>query len=124
VIDVGPGCAALDAYGLSIRVDADTPHPREVYHQPVVGHAQAPAIVPATAYGQEHLVLAGEVHAADDVGHIGAAGYHARALVDHGVVDLASFIVTWITGLEEFSTQGPFELLYGRFIDHDGSPLP
>jgi hypothetical protein len=80
--------------------------------------------VPATAYGQEHLVLAGEVHAADDVGHIGAARYHAWALVDHGVVDLASFIVVWITGLEELSTQGPLELLYGRFIDHYGSPFP
>src|SRR5215211_6245808 len=107
----------------AIRVDADTPHLREVYHQPVVGHAQAPAIVPATAYGQEHLIVAGEVHAADDVGHIGAAHYHTRALVDHGVVDLASFIVTWITGLDELSTQARLELLYGRFIDHDGSPF-
>src|SRR5215211_5305431 len=67
----------------------------------VVGHAKAPAIVPATAYGQEHLILASEVHAADDVGHIGAAHYHARALVDHAVVDLAGFIVTWITWLDE-----------------------
>jgi hypothetical protein len=37
---------------------------------------------------------------------------------------LAGFIVVWITGLKELSTQSPLELLYGRFIDHDGSPLP
>jgi len=80
--------------------------------------------VPATAYGQEHLVLAGEVHAADDVSHVGAARYHARALVDHAVVDLAGFIVVWITGLVELSTQSPLELIHGRFIERDGSPLP
>jgi hypothetical protein len=124
VVHVAPGCAALDAYGLRIRVDADTPHRREVYHQPVVGQAQAPAIVPAPAYGQEHLVVAGEVHATDDVGHVGAARYHARTLVDHGVVDLAGFLIVRITGLDELPSQARLELLYGRFVVHDGSPLP
>src|SRR5215211_6103002 len=107
----------------AIRVDADTPHCREVDHQPVVGHAQAPAIVPATADGQEHLIVAGEVHATDDVGHVGAAHYHARTLVDHGVVDLAGFVIVRITGLDELPSQARLELLYGRFVVHDGTPL-
>src|SRR5215216_1097885 len=83
-----------------------------------------PPLCPPPRTAKSISFFAGEVHAADDVGHIGAAGYHARALVDHGVVDLASFIVVWITGLEELSTQARLELLYGRFIDHDGSPFP
>jgi hypothetical protein len=124
MIDVSPPRAALNPHGALLRVDAHAPHGGEVDHQGVVGYAPARAIVPATADGQEHLILASKVHAADDVGHIGAAHYHTRALVDHAVVDLAGFIVVWITGLDERPSQARLELLYGRFVVHDGSPFP
>src|SRR5918993_426741 len=89
----------------------------------VVGHAQAPAaVVPAATDRQEHVVLAGEAHAADGVGHVGAARYQARALVDHAVVALAGFVIPRITGLDELPAQGRPEFRQGWFVEH-GRPL-
>jgi hypothetical protein len=105
VVDISPSCTALDPHGALTWVDADTPHRREVYYQPVVDEGQARTMVATAANGQEHVVLAGEVHAANNVGHVGAARYYARVLVDHGVVDLAGFAVARITRLDELAAQ-------------------
>src|SRR5438270_8941218 len=104
MVDVSPGSAALDAHRALLWVDTHSPHGRDVDHQGVISYSPARAIVAATPDGQEDVVLAGEVHTTDDVGHVGAARYHAGALVDHAVVDLTGFIVIRITRLYELST--------------------
>src|SRR5215208_6632460 len=80
----------------TVRASGSTrtpPHPRKVYYQPVVGYAQATSVVPPAADRQEHVVLLSEVHRGDHVGYVSAISYQAWAFGDHGVVDLAGFIV-------------------------------
>ncbi len=110
MVHLAPGASASDAHRALLRVDPDAPDACKVYDQPVVGDAQAPAVVPAAPDGKEHVVLAGEVHAGDHVGGVDAARHHARSLVDHGVVDLAGLVVPRIAGPEEFPAQARPEL--------------
>src|SRR4051812_38709660 len=118
VVDIPPSRTALDPHGALLRVDADTPHGREVYYQPVVDEGQARTMVATAADGQEYVILASEVHGTDNIGHVCTAHYYVGALVDHGVVDLASFIVARITGPDELAAQTSPELFHGRFVEH------
>jgi len=124
VIHLSPDAAASDASGALLGVHAHALHLREVYNEAAVADTQAGAVVPAAADGEEQAVLAGEVDRDDHVGNVGAACDQGRASVDHGVVDLAGFVIVRITGLDELPSQARLELLYGCFIVHDGSPFP
>ena len=70
--------AALDAGGARRRIDADTVHLRQIEDQPIVAGAQAGAVVPAAADGEEQALLAGEVHRRDHVGDIRRADDQRR----------------------------------------------
>jgi hypothetical protein len=124
MVDISPSRTALGPYGALLWVDADTSHGREVYYQPVVHNAKARAVVATATDGQEQLVLTSEVHGADHIGHVCAARYHVRALVDHAVVDLASFIVARIIGLDELAAQTSPKLFHGCFVEHTYRFLP
>ena len=60
--------------------------------------AEAGAVVPAAADGEEQAVVAGEVDGGDHVAGVGAAGDQRRPPVDHRVVDGARSVVVGIPG--------------------------
>ncbi len=122
VIDIAPCAAAFDAHGLRHRVDANTLHPRQLDHQAVVDAAEAAGVVTAALDGEQHLLLACEVHGGDDVGDISHARDEARLLVDHRVVDLAGFLVTGVGRLDQFAAQTGLERGDGGIGRHARSP--
>src|SRR4029453_2285677 len=67
VIDIAPCATAFNANGFRARVDANTLHPRQLNHEAVVDTAEPAGIVAATLDGEQHLLLAREVHGGDDV---------------------------------------------------------
>jgi hypothetical protein len=61
----------------------------------------------------KHIVLASEVDRCHDIAHIRATRNHARTTLNHGIVNLAGFIVTFITRLYQLATQVRFKFFYG-----------
>ena len=92
-VQVAPGGAALDAGGLSLRVDADAPHCREVDDQRVVRRTEARHAVGPAAYRDGQVVLGRESYGTHHVAGVGRAHDHGRPAVDHGVVDAARLVV-------------------------------
>ena len=84
---------------------------RQVDDQGVVPHPQASRVVAAAPDRDLDTVLAGEPHAADDVGGVVAARDGRRVLVDHGVVDGARLVVAGVRRQDQVSAQGGGELL-------------
>src|SRR5215208_721694 len=119
VVHIAQGRPSLDPDRACLRVDAHSSHPREIDHQPVVDQPKARHAVAPPSDGQDQVVLAGEVDAADHVGDVRAAHYHAWILVDHRVVGLAGFCVVRLPRLEDLPAYLNLELFDGRFIEHD-----
>src|ERR1700739_1807856 len=106
MVDVAPGAAGVDAHGVILRADGGTAQCRQVDDQRVVCQRQACGVVPAAPDGDVDAVGAGELHAGDNVGGVGAAHYGGRVLVDHGVVDGAGLGVAGLPGQDEGAAQG------------------
>ena len=117
VVDVAPGAAALDAHGAVRRIDADALHRDEVDHQAVVADAEAGAVVPAAADGDEEAVLAGEVDGGDHVGDVRAAGDQRGLAVDHRVVDLAGGVVARVVRADKGTPEARTQRLERRLVD-------
>lgn len=92
-VEVAPGRPALHARGAAFGVDAHTTHGREIGHDAAVAGTEAGHAVRAATYRESEVVLTGEVDRGHDVVGVGAAHDGDRSLVDHGVVDLACFVV-------------------------------
>src|SRR5215207_302737 len=74
-------------------------------------------VTPAPAYRpEEALVLVLACLHQDAVGYVGAARYHTRVLVDHGVVGLAGFVVSVVLRAYQLTPQTHPELFDGRFV--------
>ncbi len=85
---------AVDAHGVGRGVDRGGAHAAQVDDQRAVGDAQPGGVVPAAAHREFDAVLAGEVHAGDDVRGVRDPGDGRRAAVDHAVVDGTRRIVS------------------------------
>ena len=72
---------------------------REVDDEAVVDDGGAGDVVAAAADGERQSVLGGEADRGGDVGGVGAAGDHGRALVDHAVPDAAGGLVAGWSGV-------------------------
>jgi hypothetical protein len=62
-------------------------------------------IVPSAAHGQEQIILAGKVDSRHHISAINTAHNQPRPLVDHPVLDLASFFITRICGFDQVTAQ-------------------
>jgi hypothetical protein len=78
--------------------------------------------VSAAADREQELVVASEIDAGDDVGRVDGPGDEGRTTIDHGVVDLASFVVLAVVWRDEPSAESGFELLWVELAGHGGSP--
>src|SRR5215212_8738060 len=118
MIHLPPRAAALDANCSCLGVDANALHGGKIYNQPIVADAQTATVMPAPADSEEQVVFTGEVDRPDDVGHVGATLYQARALVDHPVIDLASRLVGLVVGADKLTAGACFEFFYGSLVKH------
>ena len=106
--------AGLDPGGAHLGVDGDGVHRREVEEQRAVGDGEAGDLVAAAADGEEHAVLAGEVHRRLDVADVGGADDEAGAAVDHPVPDGARRVVAGVAGVEELAVERDVERVRDR----------
>ena len=117
VVEVAQFRPALDAGGAGRRIDADAIHQAQVEDHPVVAGAQARAVVPAAADGEEQAPLAGEVDGGDHVGNVGGADDERGVAVDHPVVDLARLVVARVARADEFAARAGRERGHRRLIE-------
>src|SRR5919107_210735 len=89
----------------------------EIYQYPIVDHAASGDAVPAAADGQRQAILAREVYGIDHVGRAGRAHDERWPLIDHAVVDLASFVVAIVLRAYKLAPEARRELLDGRFLE-------
>jgi hypothetical protein len=86
--------------------------------------AEARAVVPAAAHGQQQPLAARKVYRGDDVGDILGAHNERRVLVDHRVVDHARVVIARITGSDDHTAQGGGKAVQSGPVDgrcsHDG----
>jgi len=86
VVEICPRGAGFGTRGGAGRVP---PHPAavdEINHQAAVAGAEAGGAVAATAKGDIHALVPGEVHGGDHIGHLGHLEYGGWTFVDHAVV--------------------------------------
>jgi hypothetical protein len=82
----------------------------EIYQYPIVDHAASGDAVPAAADGQRQAILAREVYGVDHVGRAGRAHDNRRPLIDHAVVDLASFVIAGVLRAYQLAPEAHREL--------------
>jgi len=126
-VDLVPGGASADPYGVALRVDRDVVHPREIDDESVVHGAEPGAVVPAAADCDRDVVPASEGDGRGDVGVGGTAGDERRMAVDHRVVDGASVVVARISVPDQVTGEGrelgPGRSCKSRGGAHGSSPL-
>jgi hypothetical protein len=103
VVQVGPGAATLGPDGAALGIYPHAPHPPQVQNEATIAGPEARDAVTAAAHGQEQIVLTGEPHRRDHIGHPGGADDERGAPVVHGVVDLAGFAVVLVAGPDQLS---------------------
>src|SRR5579884_2563860 len=101
VIPLAPGAATFDANGAGGGINAYPLHAREIDNHAIIAGPQARTTMPATAYGQRQILLAGEVDRCDHVGHIRTANDQRRVPVDHAIVDLPRLLVAIIAETQQ-----------------------
>jgi hypothetical protein len=74
--------------------------------------------VTATADGDKQIVFAREIYAADYVSDVRAPRDQTRLLVNHRIVNLASFIIIGVARLDKSASQASFEFGDGIFVKH------
>src|SRR5262249_9596146 len=89
VVDITPKRTALHPGRATGGVDPHGPHRGEVDDESVVAHGGTGHVVTAAAYGDLEVVVAGEAHGRDHVGHSRAAGDPGWTAVDRTVPDTA-----------------------------------
>src|SRR5437763_6969342 len=105
MIDIAPNGPATDCDGAGARIDSRVFDRREINHETVIANSQAASVVTASANRNEEIVVASEIHALNDVCDIRAPRNQARFLMDHRVVDLASFVVIRVARLNESASE-------------------
>ncbi len=116
-IDLAQRAAAADAHGPRLRVDLDRVQRRQVDDDSVVARAEARAVVPAAAYGDQQIPLACEGDDLRDVGSVGAARDQRGVAVDHRVVDGSRVVVVAVARLDQPAAEAG-QLLTG--VDESG----
>ena len=111
--------ARLGPCGSSLGIDADPSHLTEVDDQAAVHGRQAGEAVPPASHGDRESRPAPEPHGRDDVRHAGAPRDQGGAAVDRAVPDLPVLIVGGISGANDRSAEGGFEVAQRRLVDLD-----
>jgi hypothetical protein len=122
-IEFSPGDPARGASRALPRIDAHTPHTRQVDHQTALAHGVAWNVVAAAAHRHQELMGVGELDRADDIGHPGTASDERRALVDHAVPDLAGISVAGVAGTEQLPAQADLQGFDGSLLDDAIRPV-
>ena len=106
VVEVAPGGAALGARGPCASGSTSTACIADrSMTTPSSARAEARARCgPPPRTARARPALAGEVHGRHHVAGVGAADDHARAPVDHRVVDLARLVVPGVVGGEDLAS--------------------
>ena len=97
--------AALRHDPAPVRVDPDRVHRRQVEHEAAVAGREAGDAVPAAAYGEGQALAAGELHAAENVGHAAAANDQRRPLVVGAVPDRPRLVVRRVARPDQLATK-------------------
>src|SRR4029077_10002230 len=108
VINVAPDASAAGCDGASRGIDSRVFDRREVDHQTVIANSQSACVMTAAADRDKEIVVASEIYAPDDVCDIRAPRDQARFLMNHSVVDLASFIVIRVARLDDSASETLF----------------
>lgn len=123
-VKLAPEHAALRLDRAGGGVDAGGLHQGQVDHQATVAGGKASRAVAAAADGDQEFVLAREIDRLDDVGHPGALGDQAGALVDHPVPELARRIVARVMRTQQRTAQTGSKSINGGGVQHDrGAPV-
>ncbi len=97
-------------HGAVCRINAHALHHRQVDDEALVDAAEPRPVVAAAADRNRQRAVTAEIHSGDDVGDIGAASDKQRPLVDHTIVELASFIVVGMIATNQGATETLREL--------------
>jgi hypothetical protein len=108
MIDVAPDASAAGCNGASRRIDSRVFDGCEIDHETVIANSKSACVVAPPADRDEELVVASEIYAPDDVCDIRAPRDKARFLMNHSVVDLASFIVICVARLDDSASEALF----------------
>ena len=92
-VEVRVQAAALGPDGGAIGSTRVARHRREVDHEAVVAQGVAGHGVASAPHRRRKLLLAGEPHGGDDVGHARTTGDERRTAMDVAVPDLAGLVV-------------------------------
>ena len=117
VIAVAEQRAAGNLCELGLGIDVDASDSGQIDNQALVDGSQTAAVVAAAAHGQVEPVVAGETDRRDDVGDVGTARDDARPLVDHRVVDLASFLIAGVRRYRDGPSETRRERRYGPLVE-------
>ena len=112
-----PGGAPADPDGARLAIDADAVHAGDVDHHSVVDRTGPGDAVTAAADGHAEPVLTREV---DEIDHVRSAGAHrddGRALVEHPVPQLPSFVIGLVGGSQQVAAESLLERREALFID-------
>jgi hypothetical protein len=99
-VELAIGNAALRTDRSPRGIDADPLHQGEIDDYTSVADCISGDVVATTPHRQNQLMIAGEVHPSDDVGHPGAASDQRWASIYHRIEDLPHRVITLITGAD------------------------
>src|SRR5205085_1647935 len=109
-VERAPVETGLSAYGVRVRVDADTRHRAHVEDDPVVDGREAGDGVASGPDRKRKPGRARETDRADDVGGPGRPEDHPRPAVEHAVEDGAPLVVGRIARLDDLAAKLPPQL--------------
>lgn len=93
MVNIAPGTAAVDPYGVGCGVHGGAPQATEVDDERVIPDTKTASVVRTSADGERHVMLPREVDAGDHIGDVGAPNEGSRPPVDRSVIDGPGLVV-------------------------------
>src|SRR5579885_965177 len=106
MIDITPRVTSSNAHRFRLGINLHIADEREVDDQAIITDSQPSGIVASAPYGNQEIVLARKVDRRNDVGHIRAVHNQSGMPVNHAVVDFTRCLISSISWLDEFASQG------------------
>jgi hypothetical protein len=88
----------------------------EIDDQAAVTDSQPAGIVAPAPDGNVKILFSGELNGGHDVRRVRAPGDQARSAADHGVIDLAGFLVARVRGFDQITPETSPELSDGFLL--------
>jgi hypothetical protein len=95
-VQFSPSNAALCMHRAASDIHTDTPHRRQVDHQPVLDRGSACDVVTAASNGDFQIKLTRQVYDIGNVGHTPTTSNQRRPLVNQAVMNLSCLIVALV----------------------------